>query len=68
MSAIPERPVQCYSDVFGLGEKGQGFVVEPDFQLNSLLLRWKTADAVFIVLNLNIQVWRYLPTVSMSLL
>ena len=33
MSAIRERPVQSYSDVFGLGTEGQGFVVEVDFQL-----------------------------------
>jgi len=26
-----ERPVQCYSEVFRLGAKGQGFVVEVDF-------------------------------------
>ena len=28
-----EHPVQRYSEVFGLGAKGQGFVVEVDFQL-----------------------------------
>ena len=33
MSAIRERPVQRYSEVFGLGAEGQGFVVEADFQL-----------------------------------
>jgi len=30
---IRERPVQRYSEVFGLGVEGQGFVVEVDFQL-----------------------------------
>ena len=33
MSAIRERPVQRYSEVFGLGADGQGFVDEVDFQL-----------------------------------
>ena len=33
MSAIRERPVKRYSEVFGLREEGQGFVVEVDFQL-----------------------------------
>jgi len=30
---MSERPVQRYSGVFGLGAKGQGFVVVADFQL-----------------------------------
>ena len=29
---IRERPVQRYSEVFGLGAEGQGFVVEVHFQ------------------------------------
>ena len=33
MSAIRERPVQRYSEIFGLGAEGQGFVVEVDFHL-----------------------------------
>ena len=33
MSAVRERPVQRYSEVFELGAEGQGFVVEVDFQL-----------------------------------
>jgi len=33
----------------------------------SLLLRWKAADTVFVVLSFSFQVWRYSPTVSMSL-
>jgi len=33
VSAVRERPVQRYSEVFGLGAEGQGFVVEVDFQL-----------------------------------
>jgi len=28
---VPERPVQRYSEVFGLRAEGQGFVVEFDF-------------------------------------
>jgi len=30
---IRERPAQCYSEVFGIGAGGQGFVIEVDFQL-----------------------------------
>ena len=33
MSAIRERPVQRYLEVFGLGAEGQVLVVEVDFQL-----------------------------------
>jgi len=33
VSAILERPVQHYSEVFGLGAEGQGFVVVFDFKL-----------------------------------
>ena len=33
MLAVRERPVQRYSEVFGLGAEGQGFVVKVDFQL-----------------------------------
>jgi len=36
-------------------------------RLASLLLRWKTAHIVFVVLSFNFQVWRYLPMVAMSL-
>ena len=36
-------------------------------RLASLLLRWKAADAVFVVQSLSFQVWRYSPTVAMSL-
>jgi len=40
-----------------------------DFQVTfSLLFRWKTADTAFLVLNFNFQVWKYSPTVAMSLL
>jgi len=30
---VRERPVQRYSEVFGLGAEGQGFVVEVDIKL-----------------------------------
>ena len=36
-------------------------------RLASLLLRWKTADTVFVVLSFSFQVWRYSPTVVISL-
>ena len=38
MSAVRERPVQRYSEVFGHGAEGQGFVVEDDFQLMLIFL------------------------------
>ena len=36
--------------------------------LASLLLRWKTANTAFVILSFNFQVWRYTPTVAISLL
>ena len=36
-------------------------------RLASLLLRWKTANTVFVVLSFSFQVWRYSPSVAMSL-
>ena len=70
VSAIRERPVQCSPEVFELGAEGQGFVVVVDIYLtfSFLLLRWKTAAAVFVVLSFSFQVWRYSSTVAMSLL
>jgi len=38
VTVICEHPVQHYSEVFGLGVKGQGFVTEVDFQLMFSLL------------------------------
>jgi len=69
VSAIRERPVQRYSEVSGLKAEGQGFVVVFDLssRLSSLLLRWKAADTVFVVLSFSFQVLRYSPTVAMSL-
>ena len=37
-------------------------------RLASLLLRWKTADTIFVVLRFSFKVWRYSPSVAMSLL
>ena len=37
-------------------------------RLAFLLLRWKTANTVFVVLSFSFQVWKYSPTVAMSLL
>ena len=58
VSAVRERPVQRYSEVFGLGAEGQGFVVEVDFQLTFgfLVVEMKTADTVFVVLSFSFQV------------
>jgi len=68
VSAICERPVQRYSEVFRLRAEGQGFVVVFDFKLTfSFLVRWKAADTVFVVLSFSFQVWRYSPTVAISL-
>jgi len=33
-----------------------------------LLLRWKTADTVFVVLSFSFELWRCLSIVAMSLL
>jgi len=43
-SAIRERPVQRYSEVFRLGAKEQAFVVEVDFQLTFSFLAVKMED------------------------
>ena len=62
----------CYSDIFGHEAKGRvwhwsyfqlmfSFLVE---MVASVLLRWKSADTVFVVPSFNFQVWRYLPTVA----
>jgi len=44
VSAVRERPVQRYSEVFGLGAEGQGFVVVVDFQLTFSFLVVKVED------------------------
>jgi len=55
--------------IFGLDQKGWILLMSLTFSscLASLLLRWKTADTVFVVLNSNFQVWMYSSMVSMSL-
>ena len=70
MSAIRERPVQRYSEVFGLGAEGQGFVVVVDSQLTFgfLVVEMEDCRPVFMVLSFSFQVWRYSPSVAMSLL
>ena len=66
VSAIRERPVQCYSEVFGLGAEGQGSLLYLTFssRLASLLLKWKAADTIFVVLSFSFRVWLYSPTVD----
>jgi len=64
---MQECPIQCYYKGFGLRENGQGFVAVVDFQphLVSLLLRWKTANIIFVVLSLTFRsggIHLWLPT------
>jgi len=71
VSAIHERPVRRYSEVFRFGgQKGRISLLWLTFssRWSFLLLRWKTADTVFVLLNFSFQVWRYSPAVAMSLL
>ena len=69
VSAIRERPVQRYSEVFGLGAEGQGFVVVVDFQLTfNILVKVEGCRHRFVVLSFIFQVWRYSPTAAISLL
>jgi len=42
--AIRDLPVHRYSEVFGLGAEGQGFVVVVDFQLTFSFLVVKVED------------------------
>ena len=69
---IRERPVQRYSEVQYLGSEQKGRVLllwlAFNSRLASLLLRWMTAETVFVVLKFSFQVWRYSSTVAMSLL
>ena len=57
MSAIRERPVQRYSEVFGLGAEGQGFVVVSDFKLtfSFLVVEVEGCRHLFVVLNFSFQ-------------
>ena len=48
--------LRACSEVLKLGTEGQDFVVVVDFQLtlSFLLLRWKAADTVFVVLSFQV--------------
>jgi len=59
--AICERPVQLYSVVFGLGAKGQGFVVEVDFQLTFSFLVAEMEDCRHRFCSVE----RYLPDLEL---
>jgi len=54
----------------GSEQKGRVSLLKLNFisRLVSLLLRWKTAETGFVVLSVSFQVWRYSPSVAMSLL
>jgi len=45
VSAIRERPIHRYSEVDGLGEKGQGLVVMVDFYLTFSFLDVEVEDS-----------------------
>jgi len=49
----------------GSEQKGRVSLLKMTFTSRSasLLLRWKTADTVFVALSFSFHVWRYLPTV-----
>jgi len=51
---------------FGSEQKDRVLLLKLTFSscLASLLLRWKTADTVFVVLSFSFQVWRYSPSVA----
>jgi len=70
VSAIRERPVQRYSEVFGLGAEGQGFAFEVDYQLtfSFFLVKVEGCRNHFCCPEFDFQVWRYSLTVVMSLL
>jgi len=54
----------------GSGQKGRVSLLWLTFSscLSSLLLKWKTADTIFVVLSFSFQVWRYSSAAAMSLL
>jgi len=54
----------------GSEQKGRVSLLKLKFssRLASLLLRWKTVDAVFVMLSFSFHVWRYSPSVALSLL
>jgi len=69
-SLVRDCPVQHSSEVCGLGTKEQSFVVVVDFQLTFIFLvvKVKTVNTAFVVLSFNFHIWKYSPTVAMSLL
>jgi len=58
------------SRYLGSEKKGRVSLLKLTFisRLASLLLRWKAADTVFLMLSFSFEVWSYSPTVAMSLL
>jgi len=54
---VSDRPVERCSKVFGLGVEGRVSLLQLTFgsRLASLLLRWKAADTVFVVLSFSFQ-------------
>ena len=70
MLALRERPVQRYSEVLGLGAKGQGFVVVFNFKFTFSFLVVVEVEGCrhcFVVLSFSFQIWRHSPTVAMSM-
>jgi len=65
---VCDCPVQRYSEVCGLGAKRQGFVVVVDFQLTFGFLVVEVEDCQHCFCSSELQVWRYSPTVAISLL
>jgi len=70
VSAVRERPVRLYSEVFTVSsEKKRRVVVVLHFKLtfSFLIIRMEVTNIVFVVLSCSFQVWRYSPTVAASL-
>jgi len=68
---IRERPVERFSEEQYLGSEQKGRVLLLCLAFNThlaSLLKWKTADTVFVVLKFSFHVWKYSFTVAMSLL
>ena len=70
VSAIRERPVKRYSEVFGFGAESQGFVVVFDFRLTISFLVVEMEDCVHRCSRseLSLHVWRYSLMVAIPLL
>ena len=67
VSAIRERSVQSYSDVFGRGAKRQGLTIVVYLRLTFGFRRVEVENSpVLVVLIFNLQVWRYAARVAMS--